>query len=160
MYMIAADIYTGDEIVFESGPLADAIRASLSVPVLANPWFYQSRYFVDGGIVNPLPANVLREKGADIVIASSVIQPLRKSYSGRRDRMPSILQTISNMFSAMEAEVVKKQIPLIDVLIHHDVSSKHNLDFEHVNELVKMGEETTRQMLPQIKEVLETPPEV
>ena len=160
MYMVAADIYTGDEVVFESGPLADAIRASLSVPVLANPWFYQSRYFVDGGIVNPLPASVLRNKGADIIIASSVIQPLHKSYSGRRDRMPSILQTISNMFSAMEAEVVKKQIPLIDVLIHHDVSSKHNLDFERVNELVEMGEETTRQMLPQIKEVLETPPEV
>ena len=74
--------------------------------------------------------------------------------------MPSILQTISNMFSVMEAEVVKKQIPLIDVLIHHDVSAKHNLDFEHVNELVEIGAETTRQMLPQIKEVLETPPEV
>ena len=160
MYMIAADIYTGDEIVFESGPLADAIRSSLSVPVLANPWFYQSRYFVDGGIVNPLPASVLREKGADIIIASSVIQPLHKSFSGRRDRMPSILQIISNMFSAMEAEVVKKQIPLIDVLIHHNVSAKHNLDFEHVNELVEMGEETTHQILPQIKEVLETPPEV
>ncbi len=160
MYMIAADIYTGFEIVFESGPLADAIRASLSVPVLADPWFYQSRFFVDGGIVNPLPASVLRDKGADIVIASSVIQPLHKSYSGRRDRMPSILQIISNMFSAMEAEVVKKQLPLIDVLLHHDVSAKHNLDFEHVHELLEIGEATTRQMLPQIKEAIETPPEV
>lgn len=160
MYMVAADIYTGFEIVFESGPLADAIRASLSVPVLADPWFYQSRFFVDGGIVNPLPASVLRDKGADIVIGSSVIQPLYKSYSGRRDRMPSILQIISNMFSAMEAEVVKKQLPLIDVLIHHDVSAKHNLDFENVGELVRIGEETTRQMLPQIKEVVEAAPEV
>ena len=160
LYVIAADIYTGYEIVFESGPLADAIRASLSVPVLANPWFYQSRYFVDGGIVNPLPASVLREKGADIIIASSVIQPLHKSYSGHRNRMPSILQIVSNMFSAMEAEVVKKQIPLIDILIHHDVTAKHNLDFEHVNELVQLGEENTREMLPKIKEIIEAPPEV
>ncbi|MDH3674441.1 MAG: patatin-like phospholipase family protein [Anaerolineae bacterium] len=158
MYIIAADIYTGDEIVFDSGPLADAIRASLSVPVLADPWYYQDRYFVDGGIVNPLPADVLRAKGADIVIASSVIQPLEKSYSGRRDRMPSIWQVVSNMFSVMEAEVVEKQIPLIDVLIHHEVTAKHNLDFEHVNELVTLGEETTRRMLPAIREVIDTPP--
>lgn len=160
LYMVAADIYTGHEIVFESGPLADGIRASLSVPVLADPWFYQSRYFVDGGIVNPLPASVLRDKGADIVIASSVIQPPHKTYSGRRDKMPTILQIISNMFSAMEAEMVKKQLPLIDVLIHHEVAAKHNLDFEHVGELVKLGEDNTRKIISQIKETIETPPEI
>ena len=160
LYMVAADIYTGHEIVFESGPLADGIRASLSVPVLADPWFYQSRYFVDGGIVNPLPATVLRDKGADIVIASSVIQPPYKTYSGRRDKMPTILQIISNIFSAMESEVVKKQLPLIDVLIHHEVRAKHNLDFEHVSELVKLGEDNTRKIVSQIKEAIETPPEI
>jgi len=159
LYVIAADIYTGHEIVFESGPLADAIRASLSVPVLASPWFYQSRYLVDGGIVNPLPASVLREKGADIIIASSVIQPLHKSYSGHRNQMPNILQIVSNIFSAMEAEVVKKQIPLIDLLIHHKVSAKHNLDFDHVHELVQLGEDNTRRMLPKIKEMIEAPAE-
>jgi NTE family protein len=157
---VAADILTGEEVVFDSGPLADAIRASLSVPVLADTWHYQGRYFVDGGIVNPLPASVLRDRGADIVIASSVIQPLHESYSGRRDRMPNILQVVFNMYSAMEAEVVKKQLPLIDALIHHRVSAKHTLDFEQVNEVIKVGEETARQMIPAIREVIETPPEV
>lgn len=159
-YAVAADILTGEEVVFDSGPLADAIRASLSVPVLADTWHYQGRYFVDGGIVNPLPASVLRDRGADIVIASSVIQPLHQSYSGRRDRMPNILQVVFNMYSAMEAEVVKKQLPLIDALIHHQVSAKHTLDFEQVNEVIKVGEETARQMIPAIREVIETPPEV
>lgn len=160
MYMVAADILTGEEVVFESGPLADAIRASLSVPVLADPWYYQGRYFVDGGIVNPLPANVLRDHGADIVIASSVIQPLGESYSGRRDRMPNILQIVFNMYSAMEAQVIEEQLPLIDVLIQHKVSAKHTLDFEHVHDVVKTGEETARQMLPAIKKAIETPPEL
>jgi predicted acylesterase/phospholipase RssA/CRP-like cAMP-binding protein len=159
LYIVAADIFTGEEVVFDSGPLADAIRASLSLPVLVDTWQYQGRYLVDGGIVNPLPASVLRERGADIVIASSVVQPMRDSYSGRRDRRPSILQVVFNMFSAMEAEVIEKQLPLIDVLIHHKVSAKHSLDFEQVNDLVRMGEESARQMLPAIKEVIETPPE-
>jgi predicted acylesterase/phospholipase RssA/CRP-like cAMP-binding protein len=160
LYIVAADIYTGDEIVFESGSLADAIRASLSVPVLVEPWHYQGRYLVDGGIVNPLPASVLRDQGADIVIASSVIQPLQKSYSGRRDRMPTIFQVVSNMFSAMEAEVVEKQLPLIDVLIHHEVAAKHNLDFEQVNALVEIGEKTTQKLLPTLRDIIETPPAV
>jgi predicted acylesterase/phospholipase RssA/CRP-like cAMP-binding protein len=158
--VIAADILSGDEVVFDSGPLADAIRASLSVPVLADPWYYQGRYFVDGGIVNPLPADVLRARGADIVIASSVIQPLRDSYSGSRDQMPNILQIVFNIYSAMEAKVVEDQLPLIDVLIQHNVAAKHTLDFEQVHELVRLGERTARQMLPAIKEAIETPPEV
>ena len=160
MCIVAADILTGDEVVFDSGSLADAIRASLSVPVLADPWYYQGRYFVDGGIVNPLPANILRGRGADIVIASSVIQPLRDSYSGSRDQMPNILQIVFNIYSAMEAQVVKDQIPLIDVLIQHNVAAKHTLDFEQVHDLVRMGERTARQKLPAIKEAIETPPEV
>lgn len=159
LFIIAADIFTGEEVVFDSGPLADAIRSSLSLPVLVDPWQHQGRFLVDGGIVNPLPASVLRQRGADIVIASSVVQPMSESYSGRKDQMPNILQIVSNMFSAMEAEVIKKQLPLIDVLIHHSVSSKHSLDFEQVADLVRMGEETARQMLPAIKETIETPPE-
>lgn len=159
MCMVAADIFSGEEVIFDSGPLADAIRASLSVPVLADPWYYEGHYLVDGGIVNPLPASVLRERGADIVIASSVIQPMRDSYGGRRDKMPNILQIVFNMFSAMEAEVVEKQLPLIDVLIQHHVSAKHTLDFEQVAEVVRLGERTAREMLPTIKKTIEAPPE-
>ncbi|MCL4301644.1 MAG: patatin-like phospholipase family protein [Anaerolineae bacterium] len=159
LYIVAADIFTGEEVVFDSGPLADAIRASLSLPVLVDPWQYQGRFLVDGGIVNPLPASVLRERGADIVIASSVVQPMRDSFSGRKDRRPSILQVVFNMFSAMEAEVIDKQLPLIDVLIHHKVAAKHSLDFEQVHDLVRMGEESARRMLPEIKAAIESPPE-
>ena len=159
MCIVAADILTGDEVIFDSGPLADAIRASLSVPVLADPWYYQGHYLVDGGIVNPLPAIVLRERGADIVIASSVIQPMRDSYGGRMDKMPNILQIVFNMFSAMESEVVEKQLPLIDVLVQHHVSAKHTLDFEQVSEVVKLGEQTARAMIPTIKKAIQSPPE-
>lgn len=158
MFMVAADAYTGEEVVFDSGSLADAIRASLSIPVVAEPWHYQGRYFLDGGIVNPLPASVLRERGADIVIASSVVQPLAQSFRGSTDKMPNILQTVFNIYSAMEAEVVSKQLPLIDVLIQNNVSANHSLDFEQAGALVQVGEDSTRQMLPQIQKVLAAVP--
>ena len=158
-YIVAADIFTGAEVIFEAGSLADAIRASLSIPVLIDPWYHQGHYCVDGGIVNPLPASVLRDRGADIVIASNVVQPLRDSYGGRTDQMPSILQVVFNIFSAMEAEVIERQFPLIDVLIHHTVRAKYTLDFEQANQLVKVGELAARQKLSEIKRAIETPPE-
>jgi len=165
LYIVAADILTGEEVIFGSGDLkeallADAIRASVSIPVLPDPWWHAGHYLVDGGLVNPLPASVLRDHGADIVIASSVIRPLRDSYSGRRDKMPHILQTISNIFSAMEAEIIKKQIPLIDILIPHEVSASHTFDFDHAEALIREGEEAARQVIPEIKKLLEKPVEL
>jgi predicted acylesterase/phospholipase RssA/CRP-like cAMP-binding protein len=154
MYMVAADAYTGEEVVYDSGPLADAIRASLSIPFVAEPWHYQGRYLIDGGIVNPLPASVLRDRGADIVIASSVVQPLVKTYRGSTDKVPNIMQTVSNMFSAMEAEVISKQFPLIDVLVQHDVAANHALDFDQADVLIDIGVQSARQMLPAIQKAL------
>jgi NTE family protein len=159
IYIVAADAYTGEEVVFDSGPLADAIRASLSIPILTEAWHYLGRYLLDGGIVNPLPASVLRERGADIIIGSSVVQPMGQSYRGDLHKMPNIMQVISNMFSAMEAEVIGRQLPLIDVLIQHNVSANHALDFDQAAALIELGEESARQMLPAIKEALEATPE-
>jgi len=169
LYIVAADILTGEEVVFGydpdpipglktiNGQLADAIRASVSIPVLPEPWEYEGHFLVDGGLVNPLPANVLRSRGADIIIASSVVQPLRDSYSGSRDKIPNVLQTISNIFSAMESEIIKKQLPQIDVLIHHNVAAKHTFDFDQAETLIHAGEEAARQMLPVIQKIIEDP---
>jgi predicted acylesterase/phospholipase RssA len=157
LYIIAGDILTGDEVIFDSGSVADAIRASASIPILGDPWYHQGRYLIDGGVVNPLPASVLRDRGADIIIGSNVVQPLKESYSGPLDKMPSVWHSIFNIISAMEAELITKQFPLIDVLIHHGVSAKHTLDFEHVSDLIRGGEESARKMLPAIKDAILNP---
>jgi NTE family protein len=158
-FVVAADVYTGEEIVFDSGPLADAIRSSVSIPVLVEPWRHGEHFLIDGGIVNPLPASVLQDRGADIIIGSSVVQPMAKSFRGDREKMPNMWQVVSNMFSAMEAEVISKQLPKVDVLIQHDVAANHALDFDQASVLVDIGEEAARQMLPAIKEAIEAPVE-
>lgn len=154
LYVVAADILTGAEVVFDSGSLADALRASAGIPILGSPWHYQGRYLVDGGVVNPLPASVLRERGANIIIASNVVQPLRESFRGPTNQMPHLGQIIFNIVSSMEAEMIKKQFPLIDVLIHHCVSAKHSLDFDDAGAVIRQGEIAARQMIPTIREAL------
>jgi NTE family protein len=69
---VATDIETGQEVVIQEGLLADAIRASSSVPGLFVPAELNGRFLVDGGLVNPLPVDVARSLGAEIVIGVDV----------------------------------------------------------------------------------------
>jgi NTE family protein len=70
---VATDILTGEEIVIDQGSLIDAIRASISIPTIFTPVYHGNRFLVDGGIVNPVPVDLARRMGADIVIAVNVI---------------------------------------------------------------------------------------
>lgn len=69
---IAADLYTGEEVVFDRGNLFEAIRASISIPSLFRPVKYGYRTLVDGGIVNTLPIDRAVRNGQDIVVAFDV----------------------------------------------------------------------------------------
>ncbi|GIW44243.1 MAG: hypothetical protein KatS3mg077_1525 [Candidatus Binatia bacterium] len=71
---VAADLDTGEEIVLRSGPVAEAVRASIAIPGLFTPQRVGTRILVDGGLVNPIPADVARALGAEFVIAVSVLQ--------------------------------------------------------------------------------------
>lgn len=68
---VATDMVSGGEVVFHSGSLFDAIRASVSLPGLISPHFYQGRWLLDGGLVNPIPSSVVRELGAQIIITAN-----------------------------------------------------------------------------------------
>ncbi|MDA3791712.1 MAG: patatin-like phospholipase family protein, partial [Desulfobacula sp.] len=67
--VVAADMYSGDLVVLDSGDLLKALRASMSYPGLFAPVYHKSRWLIDGGVVDPVPVGVARAMGADIVIA-------------------------------------------------------------------------------------------
>jgi NTE family protein len=59
-------------VVINQGKVIDAVRASISIPGVFTPVKYQDYYLVDGGLVNPIPVDVTRNMGADIIIAVSL----------------------------------------------------------------------------------------
>lgn len=69
---VAADLYTGEEVIFDQGPLFEAIRASISIPSLFRPVKYGFRTLVDGGVVNTMPLDRVVRSGNDIVVAFDV----------------------------------------------------------------------------------------
>ncbi|MBR3604088.1 MAG: patatin-like phospholipase family protein [Elusimicrobiaceae bacterium] len=66
----AMDVKTGEQVIFDSGPLDIAVRASMNLPGVFAPVEYRHRYLVDGAVVNYLPVNLVKNKGADYIIAS------------------------------------------------------------------------------------------
>ncbi|MGQ9734494.1 MAG: patatin-like phospholipase family protein, partial [Candidatus Bipolaricaulia bacterium] len=66
---VAADLVTGREVILREGPLVEALRASSSIPGLFVPVERGGQVLVDGGLVNPLPVDVARQLGAEVVIA-------------------------------------------------------------------------------------------
>jgi len=66
---VATEIRSGMEVVFRNGPVLEAVRASISIPGMFTPVEREQQVLVDGGLVNPLPIQVVRSLGADIVLA-------------------------------------------------------------------------------------------
>lgn len=81
---VACDIDTGEAVVLRRGPLADAMRASASIPGIFHPVRWEGRLLVDGGLIEPLPVRVCRELGADLVIGVDIVPTTYPTTSGGR----------------------------------------------------------------------------
>lgn len=69
---VATDIMNGTESQFTNGDLFDAIRASISIPTVFHPFKIGDHYFVDGGVINPLPISSVKRSGDDLLIVVDV----------------------------------------------------------------------------------------
>ncbi|MEA1939613.1 MAG: patatin-like phospholipase family protein [Candidatus Caldatribacteriota bacterium] len=71
---VATDIKTGAKVILNQGSVIKAVRASFSIPGIFTPVKYQDYYLVDGGVVDPVPVDVVQKMGANIIIAVSLTQ--------------------------------------------------------------------------------------
>lgn len=69
---VAVDILSGEEYIFNEGPVAKAVSASCAVPIIFKPVYHEDKVLVDGGLLNTIPADVLRRMGADFVISVDI----------------------------------------------------------------------------------------
>lgn len=89
--VVATDLYRAREIWLETGPVWDAVRASISIPGVLTPIYRDHRWLVDGGLVNPVPVSVCRALGADRIIAVNlnsdlVRRPVRRGEAAAAPR--------------------------------------------------------------------------
>ncbi|HZQ76516.1 MAG TPA: patatin-like phospholipase family protein [Acidimicrobiia bacterium] len=150
-WVVATDVAGGAEVVISEGPLADGVRASLSIPGAMNPWPLGGRRCIDGAVVNPMPASVLRDAGLRLVIGSNVAG---QELSSEALTDPHLLQIMGRMLNSMEREMIKAQLPLVDVHVRPKVGPASSFDFSRIDEFIREGERAAREALPEIKAAL------
>ena len=96
---VATEIESGAEVIITHGKLIDAVRASISIPGIFTPVKYQDYYLVDGGLVNPVPADVVQAMGADIIIAVNLskIDPYVPAIEFDKDNvLPEVSEKVTD----------------------------------------------------------------
>ena len=139
---VATDLETGDEVVLSSGSLADAIRASMSVPAFFAPVRLGGKLLVDGGMANNLPVSVVREMGADIVIAVDISTPLLKG--SELESVLSVSEQLTNFLTRKNTETQIASLGEHDVLIVPELKGFTSADFERSAELAEIGYEASK----------------
>lgn len=131
--------------MIDEGPVYQAVRASISVPGVFEPYRLRGRWLVDGGVVNPMPVSVARRKGADLVIAVQVPAPGKpagesETYVSRQ------LGTNHNLISIMVRtyyfagdELAKRGASEADLLIRPDVAQFGWRDYRSAPSIIRYG---------------------
>ncbi len=134
---VATDITTGQQVVLGSGSLARALRASMAVPAAFAAIKMDGMLLVDGGIANNLPISVVREMGADLVIAVDISTPLRS-----RDELDTALTVLDQLGGLLTQRNVAEQLATLtdrDLYIQPELGEIGSGDFGLVNEAISAG---------------------
>jgi NTE family protein len=75
LYLMATDLETGQRVTLSTGNVAEAVRASVAIPVWFRPWVIDGRLLIDGGLSDPMPVSVAIREGCDVIIAMGFEQP-------------------------------------------------------------------------------------
>ena len=148
-YAAATDIKDGRGVVFGSGNAGAAIQASCSVPGVFQPARFSGKTYVDGGLVNPLPIDIARRYGADVVIAVDISSSLNQNVP------TSTLETILKSIDIMYEKISLAQTAQADVLIQPRIGFVGSADFTFRNEAILEGEKAALAAMPKINSILE-----
>ena len=147
---IATDIVTGEMVVIADGELSMAMRSSMAVPAIFDPVRRGDHLLVDGGLVRNLPVDVVREMGADVVIAVDVGTPLM----GKED-IHNVLSIVSQMSGLLTVQNTKIQIESLnddDVLISPDLGDQiTSADFKKLDIAIPIGYAATEAVQGQLQ---------
>ncbi len=145
---VAVDLRTGKAVMFEQGSVARAVHASCAIPGVFVPVEIGGRVFVDGGVTDPIPVELTRKKGADVVIAV-VIDPALPQQAPKNP-----IEVAYHAVTIMSSEIGVLGVKNADVIIHPDVGNVAYDDFSQKKRLIEAGEKAARTMMPEIRAVI------
>ena len=133
---VATDLVSGQQVVFDQGPLAEALRATMSLPGVFTPVTEGEKVLVDGGLVNNLPTDVVRQMGADIVIAVH----LETHPAGAKD-LQSIFSVLNQSVRVVVAESEVRGLARADAVVSVNLGAYGMTDYKNEETIMQKGYE-------------------
>jgi NTE family protein len=149
---VATDFYAQEQVVLDTGDLRQAVAASIALPALFSGVEHEGRLLMDGGLVNPLPFDVLAGT-ADIVVAVDVTGA--SSGPGRR-LQPSPLSALVASSQVLQRSIVREKLKVSrpDIYIDVDVDRFQVLEFHRFKEVLAAAQPAKEQLQRQLQRVL------
>ena len=132
---IATDLISGQRMVIGKGDLAEAINASVAVPLLFSPVVWDQMLLVDGGLTANFAVDEAKSLGMDVVILVDSTSPLRE-----RDELQAPWEIADQVTSIMQQSTNEEQKNLADLVIKPDIIGIGSTDFDKIDEMIIQGE--------------------
>lgn len=142
---VATELETGKEAVFNKGNVAMALCASSSYPPFFKPVVIDDKRYVDGAFTNSLPADLVKNMGADYIVGIDLSNHQPK---------PSLLQKFIPTFESKVEKPWAKGYEFSNVVIHPNLSAYKATSFKNMHEIYEIGYLSAIEMMPKIKEEL------
>lgn len=150
MYVVATELKDGTKTVFNYGNTGQAVRASTSIPSMFVPTKIHNTEYVDGGLVSPVPVEVARELGADVVIAVDILaQPIHTETT-------NVWGLFNQNINIMQGRLAEEELKDADVVIQPDLREKaHIFDVKDRENTMQAGVDAAIQKLSDIQWVIQ-----
>ena len=151
---IAADVFSQTEIVLKQGNLSEALRATMSVPLVFKPFKLDGKYLYDGGIYNNFPVDVaINEFKPDFIIGVNVSSKTFTEYPISLDESFISQSLIYMLFAKSDSTMLKDK----GVYIQPDLKSFSAFDFDANQSIIQAGyDEAKRRLKPYLNELRDT----
>ncbi|MFA4999996.1 MAG: patatin-like phospholipase family protein [Patescibacteria group bacterium] len=156
LQITATDLISGQPFVFKRGDIATAVLASLSVPLVFKPVKYQDKLLVDGGLSDPVPGDLVRQAGVDIVIGVNLYNKnefIAKKFTMSRAALRGTRIVMHNL--------AKNAVKSADIVVEPDCSEfiktrdfKKYLNAATAERLIEVGERAMLKEMPELKRLL------
>jgi NTE family protein len=148
--IVATDLNTGGDVVFQRGDTGTAVRASSAVPAVFQPVKISGHEYVDGGLVSPVPVRAARKMGAELIIAVDISSPPEGNLAG------GTLEILLQTFSIMGKSINTFELRDADVVVRPALNGVSSSDFSARKRSIEAGRKAMQQMLPQLRAAIAT----
>jgi len=146
---VATDLKTGEVVVLNKGEMAQAIRTSISIPLVFKPAEINGRMLVDGGLSAPVPVEIVRGMGADIIIAVN----LDKHYCDEEWK-PGWYNIANDSLNILRHHLALSNVANADIVIDINVGKNYWYQFTNGQDKILTGEKATKEVLPRLQEII------